>query len=663
MAAEMAIRTVPTAVTSSATPDKKGVEGTGKLFDTIFQTICAGAGTNVTASMAENAFDPATAHQIKDEGASDAAPSETTLDDESEGPVTTPLTPPHTQDHDTLPAVQLLPGTERYREKQPHTDGDTPNPAFKPAETTFTRDRKAAEVRDAEDETAAYMLSSASLTEPALAILLAEGGSRVMAPPVQPQAYPVPSGDDDLVDSADAPRVVPVQGMASVDQGDKSAGFAAKGVAGSFAYAPDRSIKGDAAQNVPSPPVEARSPALPNPATVLATSDGAPAPLPTMEPPQSVISAKNPPTKLPQTHAASESVRASVVPSTEPPVPAEEKRPAAPLYGSQAPFRAAADDIIGFRTIAEMREAPLPTSAQRWRADMIPSTKSWTDPVSASEAPAVSPAGEKLAPLPSAAPSEPAARLRSATFENASPSTGFKVTPADMSGLVGKVEPGAAIAKTETRASARASAEPDPGTLLVDDLRANPMLSPRPDAATTGGFAPYDLSRGAQIGGEMVPSKSHDRGVFAENTNDVRSLRSLSAQLVSGAHSARRGMIEMRLAPEELGHIRVTLHSDTQLLRVVVESPETLQLMQRHADQLIRDLRREGVDNPQVVFEQGDGFGGGASSGQRQSQNSPAPARPAIAGGAGFPDGEEAVPAPIAVTNRQLAMASLDIRF
>lgn len=67
--------------------------------------------------------------------------------------------------------------------------------------------------------------------------------------------------------------------------------------------------------------------------------------------------------------------------------------------------------------------------------------------------------------------------------------------------------------------------------------------------------------------------------------------------------------IELRLSPEELGPLRLTLRNvdGHMTITVAVERPETLDLMRRHADQLLNDMRSLGYVSVRLDMQaQGD---------------------------------------------------------
>lgn len=92
----------------------------------------------------------------------------------------------------------------------------------------------------------------------------------------------------------------------------------------------------------------------------------------------------------------------------------------------------------------------------------------------------------------------------------------------------------------------------------------------------------------------------------------------------------RAGSTEIVLNPHELGRVKVTISGDSADLHValVVERPETLDLVRRHAEILVRELRQSGVEQTRLDFmAQGDAQAGarGDQQGGRQSGGQPLP--------------------------------------
>lgn len=84
----------------------------------------------------------------------------------------------------------------------------------------------------------------------------------------------------------------------------------------------------------------------------------------------------------------------------------------------------------------------------------------------------------------------------------------------------------------------------------------------------------------------------------------------LAAQIVPAVSDAGRTEIDLALAPEELGRLRLTLRPDGDTMQITVqaERPETLDLMRRNADQLAAEMRALGYRGADLTFTAwGDG--------------------------------------------------------
>jgi flagellar hook-length control protein FliK len=68
------------------------------------------------------------------------------------------------------------------------------------------------------------------------------------------------------------------------------------------------------------------------------------------------------------------------------------------------------------------------------------------------------------------------------------------------------------------------------------------------------------------------------------------------------------GPLELALSPEELGRVTISIRQDGDFVRVTLaaERPETLDLLRRHANDLVADLRHSGFSGASLSFGQGD---------------------------------------------------------
>ncbi len=90
----------------------------------------------------------------------------------------------------------------------------------------------------------------------------------------------------------------------------------------------------------------------------------------------------------------------------------------------------------------------------------------------------------------------------------------------------------------------------------------------------------------------------------------------LAPQLALALSSKSGGTVEIRLDPEELGRVRVSLSgSETALtMTVLAERPETAELMRRHADGLLREFRAMGYETITLAFGESGGRPGSERS-------------------------------------------------
>ena len=79
-------------------------------------------------------------------------------------------------------------------------------------------------------------------------------------------------------------------------------------------------------------------------------------------------------------------------------------------------------------------------------------------------------------------------------------------------------------------------------------------------------------------------------------------------QIAQTVPSAASQPVEVRLQPEELGKVQITLVAgadDTMLVNIVAERSETLALLRRHIDILGQDFAKLGYDSTEFSFENG----------------------------------------------------------
>ena len=115
------------------------------------------------------------------------------------------------------------------------------------------------------------------------------------------------------------------------------------------------------------------------------------------------------------------------------------------------------------------------------------------------------------------------------------------------------------------------------------------------------------------------------------------------------------GALDVALSPDELGplHLHVTTEGDTLRIALTVERPDTLDLLRRHADQLLSDLRQAGFGGATLSFGQGTAGDGRTAA---------TPPRAAQAPMAAAPDPAVAAPTPAFRHGQTSGNAPLDLR-
>lgn len=92
----------------------------------------------------------------------------------------------------------------------------------------------------------------------------------------------------------------------------------------------------------------------------------------------------------------------------------------------------------------------------------------------------------------------------------------------------------------------------------------------------------------------------------ARHASAAQQAQLVSQQIVQVAQATPEGTVELALSPEELGHLKMVLHSDDGKLHVAIqaERPETQDLLRRHVDGLEKDFRQAGY--AEVTFSIGE---------------------------------------------------------
>ncbi|MBW6505401.1 MAG: flagellar hook-length control protein FliK [Rhodobacteraceae bacterium] len=191
--------------------------------------------------------------------------------------------------------------------------------------------------------------------------------------------------------------------------------------------------------------------------------------------------------------------------------------------------------------------------------------------------------------------------------------------PSTRMGIVEPAQVPSATAPSPGPSAAPRSAAPETGDATAEHPRSSPLRAPaaQPDLAAGAVPAP-----GAAPDLEVIAPGSGD-APFAQVTQPAASDRATTAPSAPPGHSAETAAsvlrqvsdvvtrlpdrpVELTLAPEELGRVRLTLTTTEHgvSVSVLAERSETLELIRRNIDHLARDLRELGYSS--IAFNFGD---------------------------------------------------------
>lgn len=132
-----------------------------------------------------------------------------------------------------------------------------------------------------------------------------------------------------------------------------------------------------------------------------------------------------------------------------------------------------------------------------------------------------------------------------------------------------------------------------------------PTTVPAPDTAQVLPDLPADR-------GQAMPPLASAPGLGSAPTilpGPAFSPNALPQILATLIRDGAQGVTEVALDPVELGPMQLSISGEGDGLRIAItaERPDTLDLLRRHADQLLADLRQGGLAGATVSF----GMGGG----------------------------------------------------
>ncbi len=172
-----------------------------------------------------------------------------------------------------------------------------------------------------------------------------------------------------------------------------------------------------------------------------------------------------------------------------------------------------------------------------------------------------------------------------------------------------------AVAEAESvapasQASAPGAAPPAPPTAGVEARALATAALPPPAIHGPEGLPPGSLGEEALLPAAEVPQPQRmgESGAASPaQPPQAGTGQSVARQLVAAVLPDGEGGFEVRLSPEELGSVRLSLHvtEGAVTLAIQAERPETLELMRRHADVLEREFRDAGFASLTFTFGQG----------------------------------------------------------
>ena len=121
-----------------------------------------------------------------------------------------------------------------------------------------------------------------------------------------------------------------------------------------------------------------------------------------------------------------------------------------------------------------------------------------------------------------------------------------------------------------------------------------PAVADRPDAAALAADPGAVSASGHMLVGPAMSGSAVAASVAA----------SVAQQMIAQIALEPEGIIDVALNPEELGRLRFELHQHGDQVRVhlVAERPDTLDLLRRHADELLAELRQAGFGGAELSF-------------------------------------------------------------
>lgn len=162
---------------------------------------------------------------------------------------------------------------------------------------------------------------------------------------------------------------------------------------------------------------------------------------------------------------------------------------------------------------------------------------------------------------------------------------------------------------------------PRPITAVQRDQNMAPMVPQDVNPTARGEFASENPGGSSYVSIVTGPGALNETvpPVFQRAETPVHVARQIAEALQNQAERP----VELRLNPEELGRVRMTLQAseDSMKVLITVERPETLALMRKHIDLLGQEFQRLGYSGTQFTFAEQQGNDPGMD--QRSHANEP----------------------------------------
>ena len=126
-------------------------------------------------------------------------------------------------------------------------------------------------------------------------------------------------------------------------------------------------------------------------------------------------------------------------------------------------------------------------------------------------------------------------------------------------------------------------------------------------AKSVDGLSPFPDPTGVARPDQLIATGHRSVGEVPSNSAPPSLAATVSPTIIEMTRIGNHGPLELALSPEELGRLTISIAQDGDFVRVNVSAdrPDTLDLMRRHAGELIADLKQSGFSGATLSFGQG----------------------------------------------------------